>query len=70
MRGNISPESRQCEVTLPPEFEVEFLDYDKLIIVYLFLLVFYRKLGIGCYSLKDFLIKKFLMKDFVVIIWN
>ena len=48
MCGNILPESRQCEVTLPPKFEVKFLDYDKLIIVYLFLLVFYRKLGIGC----------------------
>ena len=70
MFGNTSLDSRQCEVTLPPEFYVKFRYYDRLIISYLFLLVFYGKLGTGCYLLKDFLIKTVLMKDFVVIIWN
>ena len=69
MFGNTSLDSRQWEVTLPPEFYVKFRDYDRLII-YLFLLVFYGKLGTGCYLLKDFLIKSVLMKNFVVIIWN
>ena len=70
MCGNISLESRKCEVTLPPEFEVKFLDYDRFIIFYLFLLILYGKLGTEYYQLKDFLIKTVLMKDFVVIIWN
>ena len=70
MCGNISLESQQREVTLPPEFKVKFLDYDRLIIFYLFLLVFYGKLGTGCHLLKDFLIKTVLMKNFVVIVWN
>ena len=49
MCGNISLESQQREVTLPPEFKVKFLDYDRLIIFYLFLLVFYGKMATGCY---------------------
>ena len=68
--GNISLESRQCEVTRPPEFEVHFLDNDRLIIFCLFSVVFYGKLGTGCYLLKVFLIKTVLMKNFVVIIWK
>ena len=51
MFGNTSLDSRQCEVTLPPEFYVKFRDYDRLTI-YLFLLVFYGKLGTECYLLK------------------
>ena len=70
MCDNISLESRQCEITFPPEFKVKFLDYDSLVIFDLFLLIFYGKLGTGCYLLKDFLIKRVLMKDFLVIIWN
>ena len=51
MFGNTSLDSRQWEVTLPPEFYVKFRDYDRLII-YLFLLVFYGKLETECYLLK------------------
>ena len=36
MCGNISLESRKCEVTLPPEVKVKFFDYDRLIIYFFF----------------------------------
>ena len=68
--GYISLGSPHCEVTLLPEIKLKFLDYDKLIIFYLLSLIFYGKLGTGCYLLKDFLIKTVLMKDSLVIIWN